>query len=81
MVRWVGQFEELSFISWTVGSHGRVLTKSVIPDTVGTTRSGEARGIGSKRIRTRQNNGDRSLLSTLQGSSGQDSKGDTARRQ
>lgn len=34
-----------------------------------------------KRIHPRKNKGDRSLLNTLQGSSGQDSKGETVGRQ
>ena len=32
---------------------------------------------GGERIHSRQNKGDRSLLNTLQGSSGQDSRGET----
>lgn len=33
-------------------------------------------GVGGERIPSRQNKGNRSLVNTLQGSSGQDSKGD-----
>jgi len=41
----------------------------------------EAGRMGSGRIHPGQNKGDRSLLNTLQGSCGQDSKGETAGRQ
>ena len=37
----------------------------------------EAGGTGGERIHLRQNKGDRSVLNTSQGSSGQDSKGET----
>lgn len=36
----------------------------------------EVSGVGCKRIHPRQNKGDRSLLTPLQGNSGQDSKGE-----
>ena len=36
----------------------------------------EANGVGGERIHLKQNKGDRSLLNTSQGSSGQDSRGE-----
>ena len=44
--------------------------------SVGQLDTVEAGGPGSERIHSRQNKGDRSSLNTLQGNSGQDSRGD-----
>lgn len=60
-------------LTWTVGKIFRSSSRVVMwgrPDLV------ETRGAGSKRTHLRQNTGDRSL-NTLQGSNGQDGRGET----
>lgn len=46
-------------------------------ETMGRPGRVEAGGTGCERIHPRQNNGDRSLWNTLQGSSGQNSRAET----